>query len=131
MELDLSKMTEFVIKRNRPKNIIYFLFNKKNKIVYIGITDDLKRRVESHKSLNKNWANRNRMYNVRAYRRPIYKKFYKVLFLSIDDSKDISLLEQFLIFKLKPIYNKGNHKKKILKNYTEQQINNLINKYFK
>jgi hypothetical protein len=69
---------------------VYFLFNKKNELVYVGKSQDIFFRLKTHRAENK-------------------KDFYTCRFMSMPnyktDTEKVKFYERFFINKFLPIYN--------------------------
>ena len=70
-------------------NYIYKMFDKNNKIIYIGKTIDIDQRIRQH-SLDKDW----------------FKTVYKIYYAECLNKTDMDIYEIYYINKLKPLHNK-------------------------
>ena len=67
--------------------IVYRYLNLNGEVIYVGKTDNLKRRFNEHKSED------------------MYKECYKVEYIELDNPADIEIYETYYINKYKPKYN--------------------------
>tara|TARA_R110000822_G_C14903816_1_gene449326 strand:- start:28 stop:483 length:456 start_codon:yes stop_codon:yes gene_type:complete len=105
---------------------LYFLFNK-NKLVYIGQTNNINKRLVDHKRKDNFYSGTNQ------------KKFNKYYAISSSSDKITKRWEKILIKKLKPKYNVGHDKdaryikkwiskkwsKKKIKDYKDYKLKNI------
>ena len=118
MKIDFSKLSEFFLNKKEKKSFIYFLLDK-DKIVYIGISSKMEQRMRTHKSTTDFFTGKKKI-------------FTKIFYLEINnfDDFEIKLLEQCLIYEIKPKYNAKRIHFKILNRIGEKSRKELINKYF-
>lgn len=92
MELEGPIIKEGILYRNVPKvPALYFLFNKRNKLVYLGQTKNLSLRMMQHKTFN-------------IFRAENFKPFNHFYYCKCEEQM-LKSIEKRLIDKFRPRYN--------------------------
>ena len=98
-----NKLIKFKKEKTYKNWCVYFLINK-TKIVYVGATNNIIRRVQEHGSLKKGTL-RNYAYRTKYSYEIKSKKFTHYRFMMCKDRKSALKYEGRFIAKFKPMYN--------------------------
>lgn len=97
---------EFNLKSfKNPKNIpnspgVYFFYNKKNQIIYIGKAKNLKKRIKDHLK-----AKKQKIYIEHPFSEHLYKELYKIKYIEFLSEIEALIKESEYIRKFQPKYN--------------------------